>query len=95
MSRIDTIGRHIFYKKRNEEPYLVEASTAPSPQAPQQAALEPAPQQAMLEPAPQQAALDPAPSLFTLAPAVSLVAATGEGSNAPTPAMSLGFAASE
>jgi spore germination cell wall hydrolase CwlJ-like protein len=26
MSRIDTIGRHIFYKKRNEEPYVVEAS---------------------------------------------------------------------
>ena len=95
MSRIDTIGRHIFYKKRNEEPYLVEASTAPAPQEPQQATLEPAPQQATLEPAPQQAALDSAPSLFTLAPAVSLVAATGEGSNAPTPAMSLGFAASE
>ena len=95
MSRIDTIGRHIFYKKRNEEPYLVEASTAPEPQAPQQATLEPAPQQATLEPAPQQASLDPMPSLFTLAPAVSLVAATGESSNAPTPAMSLGFAASE
>jgi spore germination cell wall hydrolase CwlJ-like protein len=28
MSRIDTIGRHIFYKKRNEEPYVVEASAA-------------------------------------------------------------------
>jgi hypothetical protein len=95
MNRIDTIGRHIFYKKRNEEPYLVEASTAPEPQAPQQAALEPAPQPATLEPASQQAALDQAPSLFTLAPAVSLVAATGESSNAPTPAMSLGFAASE
>ena len=26
MSKIDKIGRHIFYKKRNEEPYLVEAS---------------------------------------------------------------------
>ena len=25
MSKIDKIGRHIFYKKRNEEPYLVEA----------------------------------------------------------------------
>jgi hypothetical protein len=99
MSRIDTIGRHIFYKKRNEEPYLVEASTEPAPQAPQQAVLTPAPQQAALEPAlapaPQQAALDPAPSLFTLAPAVSVVTASSQGSNAPTPAMSLGFAASE
>ena len=28
MNRIDKIGRHIFYKKRNEEPYVVEASTA-------------------------------------------------------------------
>jgi spore germination cell wall hydrolase CwlJ-like protein len=27
MSQIDRIGRHIFYKKRNEEPYVVEAST--------------------------------------------------------------------
>jgi spore germination cell wall hydrolase CwlJ-like protein len=27
MSKIDMIGRHIFYKKRNEEPYVVEAST--------------------------------------------------------------------
>jgi spore germination cell wall hydrolase CwlJ-like protein len=104
MSRIDTIGRHIFYKKRNEQPYVVEASAAPEPQAPQQAVLEPTPQQATLEPTPQQATLEPAPqpaaletapSLFTLAPAVSLVAAADEGSNAPTPAMSLGFAASE
>jgi spore germination cell wall hydrolase CwlJ-like protein len=79
MSRIDTIGRHIFYKKRNEEPYLVEASATPqAPQMPQAAEPEPT-----------------APSLFTLAPAVSLVAAAGSGSNAPTPAMSLGFAASE
>ena len=75
MSRIDTIGRHIFYQKRNEEPYIVEASAAPQ--------------------APPQAAPEPAPSLFTLAPAVSLVAAAGGGSTAPTPAMSLGFAASE
>jgi spore germination cell wall hydrolase CwlJ-like protein len=28
MSKIDKIGRHIFYKKRNEEPYVVEASSA-------------------------------------------------------------------
>jgi spore germination cell wall hydrolase CwlJ-like protein len=26
MNKIDKIGRHIFYKKRNEEPYIVEAS---------------------------------------------------------------------
>jgi hypothetical protein len=27
MNKIDSIGRHIFYKKRNEKPYVVEAST--------------------------------------------------------------------
>ena len=27
MSKIDKIGRHIFYKKRHEQPYVVEAST--------------------------------------------------------------------
>ncbi|HTP37478.1 MAG TPA: cell wall hydrolase [Methyloceanibacter sp.] len=29
MSRIDMIGRHIFYKKRNEEPYVVDAEASP------------------------------------------------------------------
>lgn len=35
MNKIDKIGRHIFYKKRNEQPYVVEASndSAPSPSA--------------------------------------------------------------
>jgi len=28
MNKIDSIGRHIFYKKRNEKPYVVEASTS-------------------------------------------------------------------
>ena len=32
MSKIDKIGRHIFYKKRNEEPYLVEASASDAKQ---------------------------------------------------------------
>jgi spore germination cell wall hydrolase CwlJ-like protein len=32
MNKIDSIGRHIFYKKRNEKPYVVEeASAAPTP----------------------------------------------------------------
>ena len=32
MNRIDSIGRHIFYKKRNEQPYVVqEASDCPNP----------------------------------------------------------------
>jgi hypothetical protein len=29
MNKIDKIGRHIFYKKRNEQPYVVDASTTP------------------------------------------------------------------
>ncbi len=29
MNQIDKIGRHIFYKKRNEEPYIVDAETTP------------------------------------------------------------------
>jgi hypothetical protein len=34
MNRIDTIGRHIFYKKRNEQPYIVEeASSGPIPES--------------------------------------------------------------
>ncbi len=32
MSMIDKIGRHIFYKKRNEEPYVVEASAGDAKQ---------------------------------------------------------------
>jgi hypothetical protein len=75
MSRIDTIGRHIFYKKRNEQPYLVEASAAP--------------ETAQQTPQPQ-------PAMMSLTPALSLVSAAPDASSsAPTPAMSLGFAASE
>ncbi len=34
MSKIDKIGRHIFYKKRKEQPYVVEASNSePAPEA--------------------------------------------------------------
>jgi spore germination cell wall hydrolase CwlJ-like protein len=76
MSKIDKIGRHIFYKKRNEEPYLVEAAAG------------------------EGAAPDPASesstSMFSLTPALSLVSAvTGSSSSPSTPAMSLGYAASE
>src|SRR5215467_9164061 len=34
MNKIDSIGRHIFYKKRNEQPYIVEeASAGPMPES--------------------------------------------------------------
>jgi len=76
MSRIDTIGRHIFYKKRNEEPYLVEAAVDNAT-------------------TPEQAP-EPQPTMLSLTPALSLVSAAGDSSSSPpTPAMSLGFAASE
>jgi spore germination cell wall hydrolase CwlJ-like protein len=76
MSKIDKIGRHIFYKKRNEEPYLVEAAAGEGT-------------------APDQSS-ESSTSMFSLTPALSLVSAvTGTGSSPSTPAMSLGYAASE
>jgi len=73
MSKIDKIGRHIFYKKHNEQPYVVEASAG--------------------GPKPEQAETDS--SMFSLTPALSLVSAVTSSSSSPTPAMSLGFGASE
>jgi len=74
MSKIDKIGRHIFYKKRNEKPYVVEASAGDAT-------------------APEQA--EPESSMFSLTPALSLVSAATGSSSSATPAMSLGYAASE
>lgn len=73
MSKIDKIGRHIFYKKRNEEPYIVEAS-AGDVKAPEQSS---------------------ETSMFSLTPALSLVSAAASTPSPSTPAMSLGYAASE
>jgi hypothetical protein len=69
MNKIDKIGRHIFYKKRNEEPYVVDAEATP----------------------------ESADSGISLTPTLSLVSAavTGSATPAPTPAMSLGYAAHE
>jgi spore germination cell wall hydrolase CwlJ-like protein len=74
MSMIDKIGRHIFYKKRNEQPYIVDAS-ADDVKAPE--------------------AVEPESSMFSLTPALSLVSSATASSPASTPAMSLGYAASE
>ena len=76
MSMIDKIGRHIFYKKRNEVPYVVEAAAGEAS-------------------APEQSP-ESSTSMFSLTPALSLVSAvTGTGSSPSTPAISLGYAASE
>ena len=75
MSRIDKIGRHIFYKKRNEKPYIVEASATDDAGAGEDES-----------------------SSFLMTPTLSMVSAVGSltGSSASaTPAMSLGYAASE
>ncbi|MGV1014088.1 MAG: cell wall hydrolase [Methyloceanibacter sp.] len=81
MSRIDRIGRHIFYKKRNEKPYIVEASAS------------------------ADGGSGDDDSGFLLTPTLSVVSAVSSltptvssltgSSPASTPAMSLGYAASE
>jgi spore germination cell wall hydrolase CwlJ-like protein len=76
MSKIDKIGRHIFYKKRNEQPYLVEASAGDAK-------------------SPEQAQPESSTSMFSLTPALSLVSSVTGSPSASTPAMSLGYAASE
>ena len=76
MNKIDKIGRHIFYKKRNEEPYVADASDGEGA-------------------APEQTP-ESSTSLFSLTPALSLASSvTGPSSSSSTPAMSLGYAASE
>jgi len=74
MNKIDKIGNHIFYKKRNEKPYIVEASAGDA-KAPEQA--------------------PPESSMFSLTPALSLVSAVAASPSPSTPAMSLGYGASE
>ena len=83
MSKIDKIGRHIFYKRRNEAPYEVEASDETvSGNSPSVASNE-----------------SGESSGLTLTPTLSLVStslASVTGTTSPsTPAMSLGFARSE
>jgi spore germination cell wall hydrolase CwlJ-like protein len=80
MSKVDKIGRHIFYKKRNEQPYLVEASAAEGRAA------------ASTDVAPSDPSTAPAEaSSLTLTPTLSLVSAVAGSSTPPTQAMSLGY----
>jgi spore germination cell wall hydrolase CwlJ-like protein len=80
MNKIDKIGRHIFYKKRNERPYLVEAS------AEEQKTEEQADSSTSLF------SLTPALSLVSAATGNSSSSAVSSSSN---PAMSLSYSASE
>lgn len=81
MNKIDKIGRHIFYKKRNETPYVVEASD------------EPASKDADSD---DTGYLMPTLSLASAVSAVTgSVSAVAGSSEPPTQAMSLGYARSE
>jgi spore germination cell wall hydrolase CwlJ-like protein len=85
MNKIDKIGRHIFYKKRNEAPYEVDASGETGTDGSSQVASNGG---------------SAGSSGLTLTPTLSLVstslASAVSGTTSPsTPAMSLGFARSE
>jgi spore germination cell wall hydrolase CwlJ-like protein len=80
MNKIDRIGRHIFYKKRNEEPYVVEASTDSA--------------DSDAESDDDSSSFSLTPTL-SLASAVTAVSAVAGSTTPPTPAMSLGYARSE
>jgi spore germination cell wall hydrolase CwlJ-like protein len=81
MSKIDSIGRHIFYKKRNEAPYVVEALDEPANKD---------------DDSGDTGYLMPTLSLASAVNAVTgSVSAVAGSSEPPIQAMSLGYAASE
>ncbi|HEX2449077.1 MAG TPA: cell wall hydrolase [Methyloceanibacter sp.] len=84
MNKIDTIGRHIFYKKRNEEPYLVEASAGDTQ----------AREASQPESSTSMFSLTPALSLVSSVTNSTVSAVTSPATPA-TPAMSLGYAGNE
>ncbi|ODS00722.1 hypothetical protein AUC68_14175 [Methyloceanibacter methanicus] len=83
MNRIDKIGRHIFYKKRGEEPYAVEAALDAETDADDMDS--------------DTGYLLPTLSLASAVQAVtdSVSSVTGTSSTASTQVMSLGYGASE
>jgi Cell Wall Hydrolase len=90
MNKIDRIGRHIFYKKRNEKPYVVEASA--DDETTETASAE--------DESSSLFSLTPALSLVSavtsnVTAVTSSATATLGASPPPTQAMSLGYAASE
>lgn len=86
MNKIDRIGRHIFYKKRNEERYLVEASAEPETKS------ETDEESGYLLPT---LSLASAVSTITDSVTGSVGAVTGSGTQTSSQAMSLGYAESE
>lgn len=92
MSKVDRIGAHIFYKKRNEEPYVVEASNRPQESETDE-------DTGYLLPTLSLASAVSAVSSITdsvsTAVSDSVTAVAGASATAPTQAMSLGYAGSE
>lgn len=86
MNKIDKIGRHIFYKKRNEQPYLVEASAEPEAQS------ESDEESGYLLPT-----LSLASAVNTITDSVtgSVGVVAGSSTQTSSPAMSLGYVGSE
>ena len=98
MSKIDKIGRHIFYKKRNEQPYVVEASTEDD--AATETASAEDDDSSLFSLTPALSLVSAVGSNVTAAAgsvsAVATSASAGLGSTPPpTQAMSLGYGASE
>jgi spore germination cell wall hydrolase CwlJ-like protein len=95
MNKIDKIGRHIFYKKRNEEPYVVEASADDAENSTGDSddsgyLLTPT-----LSLASAVSAVTGSVSAVTDTVTGSVSAVAGTSGPAPTPVMSLGYAGSE
>jgi cell wall hydrolase len=88
MNKIDKIGRHIFYKKRNEEPYLVEASAT----EPRERTAEPAGSTSMFSLTPALSLVSSVTDSVSTAASTTVTAVTAPP---PTPAMSLGYAGNE
>jgi len=90
MNRIDRIGRHIFYKNRNQKPYVVEASAEPL--EPSEATSETDDDAGYLLPT---LSLASAVSSITESVTDSMSVVTGSSPQAPSQVMSLGYAGSE
>jgi len=91
MNKVDRIGAHIFYKKRNEEPYVVEASARPEEETDSdEGYLLPT-----LSLASAVSAVSGSVSAVSESVSSSVSVVAGTSPTAPTQAMSLGYAASE
>ena len=94
MNKIDKIGRHIFYKKRNEEPYVVEASANDAGSSTDNSDNSGYFLTPTLSLASAVSAVAGSVSAVTNSVTGSVSAVAGTSAPAPTPAISLGYAGS-